>query len=84
MYRMCRGEGKTVSKDGEGQTSKKTNYLALGLSLGLCFGAALGVVFGAALDNMAFMSIGIGAGMTIGLAIGAGLENHHKENDESE
>jgi hypothetical protein len=56
---MLKG-GRIMSKDRSRHNSKKTNYLALGLSLGLGFGVPLGVVFG------------------------AGLENRHKENSESE
>lgn len=40
-------------------------YMAIGVSLGLCFGVALG----AAMHNMGFIGIGLPLGVAIGVAL---------------
>lgn len=52
------------NSDNNENKSKKTNYLALGISLGL--------VFGVALKN-------IGLGLAVGVALGAGLDSQKKK-----
>lgn len=47
------------------RSSKKTNYVGLGLSLGLIVGIAMS----AALGNWAFIGIGIPLGLSIGVAL---------------
>jgi predicted MFS family arabinose efflux permease len=71
-----------VSSDLGKESRQETNYLGLGMGVGMLFGAALGIVYGGiVLDNMAFMSIGVGGGLAIGLSIGAGLEARKKEKE---
>jgi len=76
-----KNEKQIMSERQENQTPKKTNYLVLGMSLGMTFGVALGIVFGVALDNMGFMSIGIAIGLSMGVAIGAALDQRHKQDN---
>ncbi|MGG0533435.1 glycine zipper family protein [Priestia aryabhattai] len=49
-----------------------TNYLAFGISLGLCFGALYGLV----LNNIA---LGAGMGLCMGIVIGSSIDRKNKK-----
>ncbi|MCB9420195.1 MAG: hypothetical protein H6667_10335 [Ardenticatenaceae bacterium] len=68
-----------MDKDSKRSEPNQTNYMALGLSLGLLFGSAVGIVLGIAMDNMAFMAIFTGGGLTLGVALGSGLEQLNRK-----
>jgi hypothetical protein len=57
-----------MSQNGNGQSSMKFSYTALGLSIGLVFGGIIGLI----IDNLIFFA---GGGMVLGLAIGTALDN---------
>ncbi|MGN0174426.1 MAG: hypothetical protein ACI39F_08285 [Acutalibacteraceae bacterium] len=52
---------------------QQTNYLAIGISFGLCIGAALGLFL---FNNLA---VGISLGMLFGTAIGLAVDNGKKK-----
>jgi hypothetical protein len=51
----------------------QTNYIGLGLAIGLAFGVVLGLTI---FDNFA---IGAGSGMVLGLAIGSAIQARYQK-----
>ena len=68
-----------MSRNSPKEGRRETNYLAVGMSLGLVLGGAFGIVYGILTDNMAFMTIAIGGGLVIGLSAGMALDARKKE-----
>ncbi|WP_312810896.1 hypothetical protein [Sedimentibacter sp.] len=61
---------------------KDTNkYLAIGISLGLCFGAGAGIIVSIIIDKSNFIfgiPLGSGLGMIIGIIVGSILDSNNK------
>lgn len=54
---------------------KQENYIAEGMSLGMCFGCGLGMLVGFLFNNPILgMTNGISLGMLFGLAIGSSIK----------
>ena len=60
------------------EPTKPTNYVALGLSMGLAIGTGIGVTLSVATDNPGLLAIGIGCGLTMGVGIGNALQRQHE------
>ncbi|MBU5439743.1 hypothetical protein KQI42_17140 [Tissierella sp. MSJ-40] len=62
---------------------KDTNkYLAISISLGLCFGAGVGIIIGIIMNKSNFISgipLGAGLGMIIGIIVGSILDSNNKK-----
>jgi hypothetical protein len=58
--------------------ASETNYMGVGIAIGMGFGVPYGIVLSAAVDNFAFLGVGAAVGVGMGVAVGTGLNERHK------
>ena len=58
--------------------ASETNYMGVGIAIGMGFGVPYGIVLNAAVDNFAFLGTGVAVGVGMGVAIGTALNERNK------